>query len=293
VLLIAPCAAGGRANERIHPDLEPKSDHKFMKHDYPDDQRGGPQYHNFDYPYPTVQDSDRYDQDYTRDENDDNGYWKAQMHYDELKSKLGRDKAGLNNALAKMQQAEKDLAAAKAAEQAAEDAAKAAEIKEKHADGKHDTAEKNLAEVREAIKPATEHVEKEVVDLEECKRQLAEARKKLKVLLEEKVAAQKRREEKKVLEKSAEEIEKEAEIKERELEKSLEEEQSEYKMALKDYNKELEDVKQAEANLQKAAEKLQKFRRADPDGGVYEKASCPGPRIGLPLVLAAAVRLML
>merc|ERR1719207_158395 len=74
------------AKQGITPELEPVSDEKFFKKDYPDDHRPGP-YNHFKYPYPEVQDSDHYDKDYVEDRNDDGGYWKAQMEYDNIRNK--------------------------------------------------------------------------------------------------------------------------------------------------------------------------------------------------------------
>merc|ERR1719321_2397542 len=132
---------------RINPELEPTSDKKFFGKDYPDDRRPLPihEHKMFNHPYPTVQDSDRYDKDYVKDENDDGGYWKAQMEYDALKNKLAKEKKEMAAALAKEHEEQKEMDKAKAAEDAAEKAAKAAEEKEedaakdrKQADAKHD-----------------------------------------------------------------------------------------------------------------------------------------------------------
>merc|ERR1719313_737390 len=91
---------------RINPELDPVSDKKFFKKDYPDDARPA-QYHHFDHPYPTIQDSDHYDKDYVKDENDDGGYWKAQMEYDAIRNKLTKEKEQLRRALAKEHEEEK------------------------------------------------------------------------------------------------------------------------------------------------------------------------------------------
>merc|ERR1719240_1393323 len=85
---------------RINPELDPTSDKKFFGKDYPDDVRS-PAYHHFDHPYPTVQDSDRYDKDYVKDENDDGGYWKAQLDYDAAKNALGKEQKELKQAMTK------------------------------------------------------------------------------------------------------------------------------------------------------------------------------------------------
>merc|ERR1719379_2454677 len=81
-------AAAAENRHRINPELKPESHEKFFKKDYPDDRRPAV-YHKFDYPYPTVQDSEDFDKDYTEDKNDDGGYWKTQMDYDKLKNDDG------------------------------------------------------------------------------------------------------------------------------------------------------------------------------------------------------------
>lgn len=261
-------------NLRINPELEPKSDARFFGKDYPDDVRG-PEYHHFGHPYPTVQDSDRYDKDYVKDENDDGGYWKAQMEYDRLKNKLAKEKKEMERALAKENEEKKELDKAKAIEDAAEKDRQAAEQKEedsekdrKKADAAHDVIKDHLDE-------STEKTETEVKDLEDCKRQLAEAKAKLKALLAEKEAA-----EKKLAEKDKEEAA--AESTEKALEKAAAQLLEDYnklkaQLGKNNVDKEMRDVKEAEDELAKAAAKLRQFRHADPDGGVYEvksSASC-------------------
>merc|ERR550537_1301666 len=132
--------------ERIEPELEPKSDKKFFGKDYPDDVRPAV-IHHFSHPYPTVQDSDRYEKDYVKDENDDGGYWKAQMEYDRVKNKLAQEK-----------EEEKELDAAKAAEakaaqdrMVAEDKEDAASHESKEADKAHDKVKSSLDEATEEV----------------------------------------------------------------------------------------------------------------------------------------------
>merc|ERR1719386_260726 len=88
------------AHLRIKPELEPQSDKKFFGKDYPDDVRPKVKNH-FGHPYPKVQDDSRYDKDYVKDENDDGGYWKAQMEYDRLKAKVAKEKQQMQKALEK------------------------------------------------------------------------------------------------------------------------------------------------------------------------------------------------
>merc|ERR550537_953547 len=145
--------------ERIEPDLEPKSDKKFFGKDYPDDARPA-QYHHFSHPYPTVQDSDRYDKDYVKDENDDGGYWKAQMEYDRLKNKLAKEKKEMAAALAKEYEEQKEMEKAKSAEDDAEKAAEDAEKKEDEAEAAKKKADAAHDELKDYLDEAAEEVEK-------------------------------------------------------------------------------------------------------------------------------------
>lgn len=254
---------------RITPELEPVSDKKFFKSDYPDDRRA-PQFHKFGYPYPTVQDTDEYDKDYVKDENNDNGYWKAQMRYDMLKNKLMKERDDLAKVLAKELKEKKELEKQRAEEAAKEKGAKDAEAAEALASDKDKAAGEHLDATMDQVGDQTDEVDKEIDDLEECKRQLAAVRKQLKDLLAEKAAAEKASADAAKNEDDAESAEVSAEKNEADLEKSVAQEEAEHEAALIAYKKELEDVKKATADLEKAAEKLRKYRRADPDGGVYE-----------------------
>lgn len=144
-------------------------------------------------------------------------------------------------------------------------------------------------------------------DLEECKRQLAEAKRKLKELLKEKDALEKKEKiakedaAKAAQKESDEAARKEAEEKKRrdeadkvregeeksvhdeieartraeeEWKKRIAEEEKRYGLAVKSYEEELVDVRRTEAELERAAENLRKYRRpphVDDDGGVYYK----------------------
>merc|ERR1719240_1186518 len=261
---------------RINPELDPTSDKKFFGKDYPDDHRPPVYAHEkkiFSHPYPTVQDSDRYDKDYVKDENDDGGYWKAQMEYDALKNKLAKEKKEMAKALAKEHEEEKEFGAAQAAEEAAEKKAEAAEKKEEAAENERQDADAKHDKIQDYLDEATDEVEKEVKDLEDCKKQLQEAKAKLKALLAEKDAADKKKGDSDAAETAAEEKEKAAEKTAAEFLKEYNKEKDEQAAALHDVEKEKADVKRAEENLAKQAENLRKYRHADPDGGVYEVKS--------------------
>lgn len=94
---------------KISPELNPSSDKKFRKQDYPYDQRPKADNLHFKHPYPTVQDSGDFDRDFVKDENSDNGHWKAQETYDRLRMKLSKEQRDLAKALATQQKAQKEL----------------------------------------------------------------------------------------------------------------------------------------------------------------------------------------
>merc|ERR550537_1664833 len=90
---------GGSIQSRmgINPDLHPTSDKKFFdgaKADYVTDMRPAVKDH-FTWPFPEVQDSHDYDKDYVKDENNDGGAYKAQSTYDDLRAKLAKQRADL------------------------------------------------------------------------------------------------------------------------------------------------------------------------------------------------------
>jgi hypothetical protein len=97
----------------ISPELEPPSDKTFFKKDYPHDKRPVADPFHFKHPYPVVQDSGDFDRDYVKDENSDNGNWKAQETYDKLRAKLAKEKRDLAVALEKKHREEEELAVAK------------------------------------------------------------------------------------------------------------------------------------------------------------------------------------
>lgn len=160
-----PPAAGRNSRQglledgkKIEPKLVPKSDRVFFGHDYPDDiDPLHAKKTEFSHPYPAVQDTDEYDKDYVKDENNDNGEWKAQMDYDLLRTKVARQKDDLEKAKdaeremqKKLEEAKKrEAAAAKAAKEAAERAGKAKD----HANSlKKRAKDKEEEELRESKK---------------------------------------------------------------------------------------------------------------------------------------------
>lgn len=282
-----------RTGDSINPELDPTSHDKFFGKDYPDDVRAPMYKHEdklFKHPYPTIQDSDRYDKDYVKDENDDGGYWKEQMEYDRLKNLLAKEMRELQAALANGADLKAAVEKAKKAYEDALEKEAEAHKKEVAADAAHDKAHADLKEVKEDINTNTNEVEEEITDLKDCKNKLIEAKAKLKKLMADKLEAERKEAERQKEEDAKEVLQREAEKKEEALEKKLAEEQGEHQKALKSYEEEKADVKQVEADLEKAAEVLRKYRRADPDGGVYEvKSGVVHAGLAFPAVLAALV----
>jgi hypothetical protein len=181
----------GRGNypgAKISPELEPTSHNKFFDHDYPDDSRAPKPVHDFQHPYPILQDSEDYDKDYVKDENSDGGEWKVQETYDTLRGKLARQQALLKAASGRDEALRNKVAEAKMEEENARhamDKAKAAEgAKKSEADAKRTAAGKS------SVNDLGSHVEAEVSTLQACNKRLEDARTRLKALQDEKQKAE-------------------------------------------------------------------------------------------------------
>lgn len=285
---------GAAARLGIEPELEPKSDAKFFGNDYPDDRRPPLYSHEgklFSHPYPTVQDSDRYDKDYVKDENDDGGYWKAQLDYDAAKNALGKEQKELKQAMAKAQKEKNEMQKASADYQRALAKEAEADKEEQLADAEHDKANGDMEKLLTEIAAGANEVDEEIVDLDDCKNKLIQKKAELKKLMAEKAEAEKKEAEMQADEDGKEVLEKEAEKKEAEAEKKMAEEQEEHEEALKSYEEEKADVKKAEKDLEKQAEVLRKFRKPDPDGGVYRSDATSYLGLAFPALLATLVAL--
>lgn len=269
----------------LSPELHPTSDKEFFGKDYPDDvhPKVDKDLHKFSPPYPLVQDESQFDKDFVKDENSDGGEWKSQMAYDELRHKVLEEQNQVKTAMDKRDGVQKDLSEAEANEKAAEEDAKKAEGEAKEARNKledaHDEVDKIKAKAgtgdNHEILNATKKVEDEVNDLEECRKQLQEAKDRLEKLLEEKKAADKEMaaeladdikkaeaavkdaQDKKDV---AEAAQKEKEKSEAAAEKKLNEEQTEFDAASADLEKEQAEAEKAEKELAKATERLRKDR---------------------------------
>jgi len=291
---------------RISPDLEPKSDKKFFKKDYPWDKRPVADHHYvFDHPYPQVQDTGDFDRDFVKDENADGGRWKAQMEYDILRGKIRKAEKGLAQAKAKLDKEEAEWKSAEerysqttSAEGEASVARKKAEQEAAEAAARVNKLEggsaKKGTKVSGAVGDAVQKVNDEMNDLEKCKKELAAAKKRLKELIKEKedldkqekvhhevkkkkAVEERAKKEKEVKDKKGQREEAEKEVVKKSSaanswKKKLAEEKLEHAEASKTYEQEQADVSRTEAELKVAEKNLRKFRRppfVDGNGGVY------------------------
>mmetsp|Transcript_53956 Transcript_53956/g.157486 ORF Transcript_53956/g.157486 Transcript_53956/m.157486 type:complete len:367 (+) Transcript_53956:66-1166(+) len=337
LVLSAPLASAGRFGSHITPKLDPKSDKVFFKKDYPDDldAKGRHGDVKFNFPYPAVQDRHDYDKDYVKDENADDGQWKAQMEYDLLRTKISKDRDDYKKAKETEKQLRQELEAAQQKEaeaaQRAKDAEKkvaaaqaaASDSKEKagklaeEARAANETAAKQheaVAKEHETeVEAAVQTVKKEMEDLKNCQQELAEARARLKELVEkgegnstsgEQGGADASRQEEASKEAATAELElKEAqaeaakkEAEDAELKREIADEGAKHDEAEHEYQKESEHLKEVEHDMDAAAHRLRKFRKdLDTDGGAQHEAPVKGrasvysPRTALAAAAMGAV----
>lgn len=170
--LVAVCGGLATCNEvlaaslgqRIHPELDPKSDKKLFgppaSHaDYAQDGRLDG-HHGFEYPFPRVQAGSKFDDDFVSDQNQDNGEWSAQNDYDLARSKLFKEKRE----------------------------ADAAKKKEKDQSGEVQQAKRQYEEAQlseERLEELTKKVETKMRNVDDCKQQLEDARNELKNFMDQ------------------------------------------------------------------------------------------------------------
>jgi len=277
----APVTVLAHTGSKIVPPLEDvSSDKEFMSKDYPDDLRPGVRNfkrYDWDHPYPIVQEDAQYDKDYVKDENNDSGEWSAQHDYDVIRSKIAKTKSRVDDLKRRIEAMGGDIDAIRAEELAAEKAAKGAEgdadADRKNANG----ANGNSAKLEGEEDGAAGGVKGEMTDLEKCKEELRKVEEELKRLLREKDS---KNGDANAAEMALKKASMEAELRqmsEAELEAKLAEEKAEWKKAQEEYEKQTKDLKGTQEALDKAAEKLRKFRDNEDDGkgsngGVYPVA---------------------
>lgn len=249
--------------EKISPELRPKDDKKFFARDYPDDLRPG-RIHKFDHPYPTVQDSEDYDTDFVKDENNEKGEWSAQIDYDMLKTKLQKMKAALRPLKKKMEDEKKEWLDAVEREKAAEAASNAAE-------SNAEDAQSALGDVGDVsgVSGASEKVEDETSDLKKCEEELAKVKAELKKLMDKINEAEAKADAAAADADVAEDESEAAEKKEAEWEEKVKKEKQDVAKARTAYDKKLDEFKALEKKLDVAARKLSKIRnKEDCSGGI-------------------------
>jgi len=277
----APATVLAHTGTKIVPPLtDVESDKEFMGKDYPDDLRPGVRHfkrYDWDHPYPIVQEDTQYDKDYVKDENNDSGEWSAQHDYDVIRSKIAKTKSRVDDLKRRIEAMGGDIDAIRAEELAAEKAAKGAEKDADAARKNADGANGNAAKLEGEEDGAAKGVSGEMSDLEKCKEELRKVEEELKRLLKEKDA---KNGDANAAELALKKAAMEAELRqmsEAELEAKLAEEKAEWKKAQEAYEKQKADLKGTQDALDKAAEKLRKFREKEDDGkgsngGVYPVA---------------------
>jgi len=298
----------------ISPELEPASSDHFFKKDYPFDKRPKADPFHFKHPYPVVQDSSDFDRDYVKDENSDNGNWKAQETYDRLRSKLRKEKKELAEAMRRkgVQDHEMKEALARHAKEEGErneaakkvDRLKRDEAKRRQAANQRekerrfpwgrqdqDSGEKDRKKdvhddsgpESEDVAGSTEETERAMKNLEDCKKQLAEARQRLKELMKELEDAKAAKT--KANAALDETMQKELSEKEHHstLKKEVNREYREYMEAKEAYEKHEAYTGKLEIQIKAAAAKVKAMRdSADASGGVYNTPEETPHKAGVP-----------
>jgi len=287
----------------IVPALEPSSDSKFFGKDYPRDKN--PKVSKafpFKFSYPNVQTSHEYDRDFVKDENGDGGFWEAQAEYDRLRTQARREEKDVEKAKKEKHEREDDLEKAKEKEQKVSEEESRAEQETDRARDKVNEVEKatNATEkerngVGKQVKEASTHAAKEAQDLEGCKQQLAEAKKKLEELLEEQ---RKRDAEKSVLdEQLAAEKSKQAaaEAADASLAEQVAKQTKVHAEAQERYNNLVDDLKEQEETLEKARKQLriQRGEAAKEDERLARGAAAQTRPLTLAVALAASAAAVL
>merc|ERR1719253_74931 len=281
----ATATVNGEAHSGISPKLD-KSDKKFFGKDYPWDKRPAVDVLHFKHPYPVVQDSGDFDRDYVKDENSDNGEWKAQSEYDRLRHEMNRQKAELARALKAKEDAEDELKHAMKRKE------EATEIRRQLENAPEPVVEKETSSSRipftgsggaervsrtpggvssaGQVRIATEETKRAMKHLEDCKEELEKARERLKKLMKELEEAKKEQDQR---ERVLEADESHVKIAKREKERfdnNVKKEYDEYMAARTAYLQQQALIAKMEADLKVAAEKVKAMRDAeDPNGGVY------------------------
>lgn len=258
----------------IAPSLHPTSDKKFFDKDYPEDTRPGIANH-FDVPFPLVQDAEDFDKDFVQDENEDAGYWTAQMEYDALKNRLARERVEMNRAKQKMEEEKHDYEFVSGKEAESE---RATQVLEEDAERASDAAaakEDAAAEAKRHDAASAENVDTKVKNLKKCEDELRVAKEELEKILEKLKAAEKTSLEAADKADTAEADVEAAEKEEADWEEKLAKADEAHKATVTKYEEKTRQLTALEANLADAAKILAKYRapKMDSKGGVVDDKS--------------------
>lgn len=276
---------------------------EVSKDTYPFDKRPKVDVFHFKHPYPVVQDSDEFDKDFVKDENSDDGSYRAQSEYDRLRHKLLKEKADVAKALKSKDQAENELREAVKRKAEAEEHKKKLEKEEEERKKRHEEKKREkkkgsvsgsagdpeAEEQKEVVVAVPEskktpggvaspaQVDASVTDvkramdaLDECKKELEEARQRLKGLMKELEEAKVQQKETEASLETASERVTSLEGGQSAADKASQKEKQEYLAAKADYEKQQAELEKMEADIKVAAEKVKALRdAADADGGVY------------------------
>lgn len=147
-----------------------------------------------------MQDSGEYDKDYVKDENADQGEWKAQEDYDRLRVQVEKLKRRAEESSAEDLRLKREAEKTSSAEAAAESEAKQAEAEAEVAKSKRQAAQADVDEMigKEGDKQEggrigkqVHEVNDEISDVAECQKKLQQAQAKLKALQDEQIARKK------------------------------------------------------------------------------------------------------
>lgn len=156
------------------------NDGRFMEKDLPrDDRPVVTKWHtnyDFQHPFPHVQVERDFDADYIRDENKDNGEWKAQEHYDHLRIHIAKVQAEVDRLREKADFERQLLDDASGEERRLEGLSQRQEHESDAARAGADRAQAEVARLRTAVEQAKADVQREKRELAGCQEDLVDAR---------------------------------------------------------------------------------------------------------------------
>jgi hypothetical protein len=160
LVLLSAGVSAASVKTKVHPELDPKSDKQFFGPnngsgaDYTDDRR--PKAHAaWTYPFPDLQHEEVFDRDFVKDENNDNGEWKAQNDYDSAKRKLYKERREADDAKKKAEDKRVEILTAKEQYDAEVDDEQQVEILTKKVEDKMrnvDDCQKQLEDAKNELK---------------------------------------------------------------------------------------------------------------------------------------------